>query len=53
MNDGIHVRGRFGKSALMAAACTLACMAWSAEPGNEYGVSRDDVEKAYKPQFSP
>ncbi len=41
------------QSILVLAGWSLMCAVWAVEPGNEYGVSKPDVAKAFKPQFSP
>lgn len=38
---------------LVLAGCTLASVAWAAEPGNDEGITKSDVAKAFKPEFSP
>jgi len=41
------------QSILVLAGWTLICTVWAAEAGNKYGVSKQDVANAFKPQFSP
>ena len=36
---------------LVLAGCTLASVAWAAEPGNDEGITKADVAKAFKPEF--
>ena len=41
------------QTVLVLAGCTLASTAWAAEVRNDEGVTKGDIEKAFKPQFSP
>src|SRR4030095_6109975 len=39
--------------AIVLASVTLASVAWAAEPGNDEAITKSDVAKAFKPEFSP
>ncbi len=44
---------RATQTILALAGCALASVAWAQQPGNDEGITKTDVEKAFKPQFSP
>ncbi len=35
------------------AACALTSVAWAQEPGNHEALTKDDIAKIIKPEFSP
>jgi hypothetical protein len=41
------------RTIIVLAGCTIASVAWTAEPGNDEGITKADVAKAFKPEFSP
>jgi hypothetical protein len=48
-----HAMKRNIKAIFVLAVCTLAPVAWAAEPGNDEAITKSDVAKAFKPEFSP
>ena len=38
---------------LVLAGCTVASVAWAAEAGNDEAITKEDVAKTFKPEFSP
>jgi hypothetical protein len=41
------------RTIFILAGCTVASFAWAAEAGNDEDLTKSDVTKAFKPQFSP
>src|SRR5664279_4281048 len=41
------------QTVLILAGCTIAPIAWAAEPGNDEGVTKADVAHITEPNFSP
>jgi len=44
---------RIAQTVLLLAACTLASVALAREPGNHEALTKDDVTKIARPEFSP
>ena len=41
------------RTVVVLAACIVSSAAWAAEPGNDEAITKEDVAKVIKPQFSP
>src|SRR6476661_7093956 len=41
------------RTVLAVACCAVAPIAWAAEPGNDEAITKEDVARAFKPEFSP